>query len=105
MTTEDAMTTDTNSDAFQAGRRAGFAVAALATSAVAFISLLGAEKAILALVLAAWSMREAAPGSTARLLGRIAVGVAVAYLITYVAVIVLFHDKIITFVRLFQQLA
>ncbi len=50
-------------------------------------------------------MREAAPGSTARLLGRIAVGVAVVYLITSVAVIVLFHEKIIAFVRLFQQLA
>jgi hypothetical protein len=92
-------------DAFQAGRRSGLAIAALATSAVAFISLLGAEKAILALVLAAWSMREAAQGSTPRTLGRIAVGVAVVYLITSVAVIVLFHEKIIAFVRLFQQLA
>ena len=99
------MAADTSSDAYQAGRRAGFALAALATSVVAFISLLGAEKAILALVLAAWAMRAAAPGSMPRKLGAVAVGVAVVYLITCVMVIVLFHDKIIALVHQLQRLS
>ena len=38
-------------EAFNAGRRVGFGVSALVLSFVAFLSLLGAEKAILAIVL------------------------------------------------------
>jgi hypothetical protein len=96
-------TTPTSAD-YQAGRRAGFAVAALACSVVAFISLLGAEKAILALVLSAWAVRESASGSPARKVGMIAVGVAVVYLITYVAVIAIFHERIGALLHQLQQL-
>jgi hypothetical protein len=48
---------DKNGEAYDTGRRVGFGVSALALGLVTFLSLLGAEKAILAIVLGALAVR------------------------------------------------
>ena len=92
-------------DAFDAGRRAGLAVAALALSVVAFLSLLGAEKAILALVLAAAALRGARAGAPARRLAVAAVVLATLFLITVAVVLVVFWDQLAELVALLEKLS
>ena len=53
--------TDPAGPAFAEGKRTGLAIGALAASAVAFVSLLGIEKAILGLALAALAARPHCP--------------------------------------------
>jgi len=74
------------------GRSQAYATAALVAGCVAFINLLGAEKALLAIVFAALALR----GSLSRA-GRtrawIAIGLGVLQPITLIAVLLIFHDK------------
>lgn len=90
--------------AYEEGRRAGLATAALATSVVAFISLLGLEKAILAGVLGILAIRGTGAASRGRRLGLAAVGVAGVYAITFVIVLVVFRDRLAELFRLLQQM-
>ncbi len=90
--------------AYREGRSAGLALAALAVSAVAFISLLGIEKAVLALALAVLGLRGAASGSSARRLGIAAIVIACIYAATYIVVMALYPDKISALLRTLQQL-
>ena len=90
--------------AFAAGKQTGLAIGGLAASAVAFISLLGIEKAILAIVLSVLAFRGAQPGAGARRLSKWAILIASAYVLTYILVLVLFHDRLAELVRLMQQL-
>jgi hypothetical protein len=87
-------------DAYKAGRRDGLALGALALALVAFINVLSVEKSILAVVLAILALK-AAPGSR-----RVnwALGVAALHIVTWVTVLVLFHDKLGQLLKLFQQL-
>jgi ABC-type multidrug transport system fused ATPase/permease subunit len=94
-----------NRESFLEGRRTGLAIGALAASAVAFISLLGIEKALLAIVLAILAMRGAAPSTPARRLAWGSLGVALLYVLTFVAVMALFHERLGELVRLLQQMA
>jgi hypothetical protein len=91
-------------EAFREGRRAGMAVGALAIGIVAFISLLGLEKAILALVLGGLVARDTGTGSAARKRAITAIVVASVYVIAFVVMMVLFHDKFAAFIRSLQQL-
>ena len=71
---------------------------------MAFISLLGIEKAVLALALAVLGMRGAANGSSARRLAIAAMIIACVYAATYIVVVALYHDKISALIRMLQQL-
>ena len=86
------------------GRREGYSIAALALSLVAYINLLGAEKSLLAIVLALVAMRGARLPFVLRR-SRLAIGFAILHLVTFVVVIVLFHDKIAELLRLMHSLA
>lgn len=91
--------------AYEAGRRAGLAVAALAASLVAFVSLLGVEKSLLALVLGIMAWRGAMRGSTARKLGLVAMLISAAHVLTVVIVLVVFWDRLLEFVQTLEQLS
>jgi hypothetical protein len=80
------------------------ATAALALGAVAFLNLLGAEKGILAIVLAVLSMRTVPAGPQPRR-AQIAVALGVVQLATVVMVLVLFHDKLRQLIELLRTLA
>jgi hypothetical protein len=79
------------------------ATAALALGAVAFLNLLGAEKGILAIVLAVLSLRNLPAGLPPRR-ARVAIALGVAQLATVVTVLVLFHDRLRQLVELLQTL-
>jgi hypothetical protein len=102
------MSSDVQSDsagtAYREGRSAGLAVGALAVSLVAFLSLLGIEKAVLALVLAVLAIRGVANGVRARRLAIAAIVIACIYAATYVVVVALYHDKIGELIRMLHQL-
>lgn len=96
--------TDALAGAYADGRRAGLALGALAAAGVAFISLLGIEKAILAFVLACLAYRGARPGSAAKRLSIVALVLAGLYTVTFLVVLVIFHQDILELIRLLQKL-
>lgn len=87
------------------GKRDGMAVGAVVAGAAAFISLLGAEKAILAFVLAVLAIRGAKAGSTARRLSIVAIILAIVYAITYIILLSLYYGKFVDFIQTFQKLS
>ena len=89
-------------DLLQQGRREGFAIAALALSLVSFVHVLGAEKALLAIVLAIAAIRGGA--GVARERGRIALAIASVYLVTFIVSVVLLRDKFGELIRLLSEL-
>jgi hypothetical protein len=92
-------------EAYTAGRRAGLGVAALALGVVSYLSLLGAEKAILAIVLGVLAMRGAAPRTQPHRLGMTAVWLGVVFIATIGILLVVFQDKVAEFVALLQKLS
>jgi uncharacterized membrane protein len=99
-----AMNETMHADSFQEGKRTGLAIGALAAAAVAFVSLLGIEKAVLAIVLGVLAVRGASPASRSRRLALLALGIAVVYALTFAVVMILFHQKIGELFRLLQQM-
>jgi hypothetical protein len=91
--------------AFDTGRRAGFATAAVALSVVAFVNMFGAEKAILAIVLAMIALRGSATGLPYRRLARTAIGIASAFIVTVVVVLTVWWDKLAELVTLLAKLS
>lgn len=98
-------TTEKTTEAYNAGRRAAFGVSALALALVSFLSLLGAEKAILAIVLGVLAVRGSNAGTLSRQLGRAAIVLGTVFLITVAVVLVVYWDKAVELVRLLQQLS
>ena len=94
-----------HSEAFQAGRRAGFGVAALTLGLVSFLSMLGAEKAVLAIVLGVLAVRGSAPGALARGLGIAAVAIGVVFLLTLALLLLVYWEQVVELVRLLQKLS
>jgi hypothetical protein len=92
-------------ETFRLGRSTGLAIAALALSIVSFISLLGAEKAILAIVLGLLAARAAAPGSLPRKLAVAAVSIAIVFLLTCAVIVVVYWDKLAELIQLLQKLS
>lgn len=86
------------------GRGEGLTMAALALGAVSFINLLGAEKALLTIVLAILGMRATRSGP-ARARGWMAIGLAVLQLAVVVTVLVLFRDKLGQLITLLHDLS
>ena len=97
--------TDELSKRYDEGRRVGLAIAAIAVAAVAFLSLLGVEKAILALILAVLAFRGAASNSPGRKLAIAAIGIVILYVITVVIVLLVYHEKLAELIRLIQHLS
>jgi hypothetical protein len=75
------------------GRREGLAIAALTLGLISFLNLLGAEKSILAIVLAVVAMSGSASKSVRRR-SSIAIGLAVLHIVTIAVVLVLFQDEL-----------
>jgi hypothetical protein len=84
---------DVNDAALRQGRGEGLALAAVALAVVAFINLLGAEKAILAVVLGVLARRHAM-SKIARRRSGIAIALGVLQLGTVAVVLVLFRDRL-----------
>ena len=104
-TVERSATEESLAQAFEAGRRAGLATAAVALSLIAFVSLLGAEKALLAIVLAVLARRGARPGSAARRLAAVAIGVAAVFLVSITFVLIRFWNELGDLVNHLRQLS
>jgi hypothetical protein len=96
---------DQLAQAFDSGRRAGLATAAMALSLVSFLSLLGAEKALLAIALAMMARRGSQPGSAGRRLATVAIGVATVFLVSIVFILIVFWKELGDFVNYFRQLS
>jgi hypothetical protein len=101
---DQAAETDRVQAAFQEGRGVGLATGAMALSVVAFFNLLGIEKSILAGVLAILALQSVGASRAVIRRGQAALIVAAIHLITVVAVIALFHDKLLQLVHLLQKL-
>jgi hypothetical protein len=85
------------------GRREGYATAALALSAVSFTHLLGAEKALLAILLAVMALRGGR-SPVARSRGWAAIAIAGVYIVTLLTVLVLFRDELGQLIQLLKTL-
>lgn len=75
------------------GRKQGLAAAALALGLLSFLNLLGAEKAILALVLG-FAALSGATDTGVRRRSLAAIGLAAIYLVSVVIVLVVFRDRL-----------
>jgi hypothetical protein len=92
-------------EAFDAGRRAGLAVAALALGVVAFLSLLGIEKAGLAIILAVLALRGSQAGRRTRQLAFGAIGLGAIFIITVVVLVFVFWGRFATLITELQKLS
>ena len=96
---------DAHAQAFEAGRRAGLATAAMALSLVAFLSLLGAEKALLAIALALLARRGSQAGSAGSRLATAAIGISSVFLVSIAFILIVFWKELEGFVNYFRQLS
>jgi hypothetical protein len=85
------------------GRCEGYAVAALALSLVSYVHLLGAEKALLAIVLAVAAIRGAG-SAVSRSRGWLALGIASIYVVTAIVAFVLLREKLGALLKLISEL-
>ncbi len=86
------------------GRRQGLAIAALAVGLISFLTMLGIEKAILAIVLGVIAMS----GSSSRLVRQrsfIAIGLALLQIVTTGVVLLLYQDELGQLVELLSKLS
>ena len=90
-------------EALLQGRREGLAIAALAAGCVAFINLLGAEKALLAMTLGGLALGGLA-GGVAQRRAWAALGLGTIYLVTLVLVLIVYHDKLAHLIALLKDL-
>jgi hypothetical protein len=90
--------------AYLEGRRLGLATAALAVSVVAFVNLLGVEKSVLAAVLAVLALQGAQPLGRVLSRGKTALIIAAVHALTIVAILFLFHDKLMQLLHLLHKL-
>jgi hypothetical protein len=90
--------------AYASGRRHGLAIGALAMSIVAFISLLGVEKAILAFSLALLARRGAGQGAPARRLTTWAIALNALYGALFVLLVALYWRQFGELLQALQRL-
>ena len=90
--------------ALSRGRREGLAIAALVLSFISFLNLLGAEKSILAMVLAGMAL-SASTGEPARRQSFIAIGLSLLHIVTIAVVLLVFRDELGELIRLLRTLA
>ncbi len=92
-------------DAYCAGRRVGFGISAMVLSLLAMVSLLGAEKAILAIVLGALALRGSGRGTLARRLGLIAICIGAVFLLVVTVVVIVFRDQLLEIILTLEKLS
>jgi hypothetical protein len=92
-------------EAFDAGRRAGLAVAAVALGVVTFLSLLGLEKAGLAIILGVLALRGRTVGVATRRLAMAAIGLGTLFVVSLVILLVVYWDRLAWFIRELQKLS
>lgn len=90
--------------AYERGRRIGLATGALALSVAAFVNLLGLEKSILAAILALLALRGSASAADGVRRARAAAILALLHIATVIAVLVIFHDKLLQLLHLLERL-
>ncbi|MCA9443655.1 MAG: hypothetical protein KC964_22835 [Candidatus Omnitrophica bacterium] len=91
--------------AYEAGRRVGMGVSAVALGCVTFLSLLGVEKALLTIVLGILACKGSPPAPFARKLGLVSIALGVVFLVTAAVLLVTFHQEFAEFVKLLQTLS
>ena len=96
---------DETADAYRKGRRDGLGIAALLVSLISFLALLGAEKAILAIVLGAVAMREATQRSLARRLGIVSIVLGALFIVTVAVVLVVFREQFLQLIAALKKLS
>jgi hypothetical protein len=79
---------------YQDGFRAGIATAALAVSIVAFLSVIGLEKSLLAGVLGFLALRGGLAGRVTTRRGRLALIFAGVHIILVIVVVALYHEEV-----------
>jgi hypothetical protein len=92
-------------EAFDAGRRAGLAVAALALGCVAFLSLLGMEKAGLAIILGIVALRGGKAGLATRRLALAAIGLGALFILTVIILLVVYWERVRQLITELQKLS
>jgi hypothetical protein len=92
-------------EAFDAGRRAGLAVAAVALGVVTFLSLLGLEKAGLAIILGVLALRGHNAGVATRRLAMAAIGLGTLFVVTAAILLGLYWDRLSHFLAELQKLS
>ena len=85
--------------AYRRGRRAGLATAAIALAVIAYVNLLGIEKSLLALVLAAMALKGSLLPAISRTRTWIAIALASVHAVTVVAIVVVYADKLAELAR------
>ena len=85
------------------GRSQAYATAALVAGCVAFINLLGAEKALLAIVLGALALRGFL-SRAGRTRAWVAIGLGVLQLIALIAALLIFRDNVARLILLLKDL-
>jgi hypothetical protein len=90
--------------AHEAGRRLGLATAALAVSIVSFLNLLGLEKSLLAVVLAALALGGSQATGTARKRSRIALVLGTVHIVTAIVVLLVFREELGELLNLLYEL-
>jgi hypothetical protein len=104
MATEDNSRADVT-EAFRAGRRVGFGISALSLALISFLSLLGTEKAILAMVLGGLAIRGSGRGTQARRLGTAAICIGGAFIATLIVGVIVFWSRFMEFIEMLNGLS
>jgi Na+-driven multidrug efflux pump len=92
-------------DMYIAGRRDGFGIAAVVVGIITFVSLLGIEKAVVAIVLGALAMQGARKGSRARRLGGVALILGITFEVALVVLLIVFREEVGTLISALEQLS
>lgn len=90
--------------AYRRGRRTGLATAAFALAVIAYLNLLGIEKSLLAIVLAAMALKDSLLPAVLRTRTWIALGLAAVHTVTVVVIVVVFADKLSLLARYVLEL-
>jgi hypothetical protein len=77
----------------------------MAVSLIAFLSLLGAEKALLAIALGLLARKGAQPNSAGRRLATAAIAIGCVFLVSIVLIVVLFWKELGELINHLQQLS
>jgi len=96
---------DRLTEIYRAGRRTGIGIAALAIGITTYLSLLGAEKAVLAVVLGVLALRGEPHGTLARRLGIASVVLGSVFIVTIPVLLVVFWDRVAEFVSILSKLS
>jgi hypothetical protein len=86
------------------GRAEAFAIAAIAVALISFLNLLGAEKSVLAIVLAVGAMSHTSAKAIRRR-ALSAIGLAILHIVTLAVVLTLYRDELGALVQLLYKLS